>query len=183
MLSSFRYCRQTLSLSRGTAELDGKLYFYARQAPDAWELWSVHGTSVGPAGLENVRTAELLVVAERLYSVANQDLLGFELWSTSDSAQPPQLVIDLPSPGTDSSEAADFQVVGSRLFFTADDGRGRALWTSDLTRGNATRLWEFSQIENTLALDDQLYVVARDKHGQVFLGVTDGTLGHGARST
>jgi len=70
---------------------------------------------------------ELTPAKNRLYFVANDGNTGFELWSISDQGTELSLISDL-SPGNTGSSPEDLTVIGETLYFSADEGNGRALY-------------------------------------------------------
>ena len=65
---------------------------------------------------------------------------GTELYSTDGTAAGTGRVADI-NPGPGSSNPADFVTLGTKTFFTADDGtHGRELWVFDSVANTATRL-------------------------------------------
>ena len=70
---------------------------------------------------------ELTPAKNRLYFVANDGNTGFELWRISDQGTDLSLISDL-SPGNTGSSPEDLTVIGETLYFSADEGNGRALY-------------------------------------------------------
>jgi ELWxxDGT repeat protein len=99
------------------------------------QLWRTDGT---PAGTQLVKkigndraygvTSErLVIVGDELYFVAIDADGGRELWRSDGTAAGTLRALDLRA-GPPSSDPRDLLAVGGTLYFTADDGTGRALW-------------------------------------------------------
>ncbi|HZI10117.1 MAG TPA: ELWxxDGT repeat protein [Myxococcus sp.] len=125
----------------------------------------------------------LATVGGRLLLSATLDMHAHdaELWVSDGSMRGTRRLKDLRS-GMEGSEPGGFTVMGSRLFFTADDGiHGRELWVSDGTEGG-TRLVadlrsgaEGSYPEALTPIQGHLFFSAeRDGEGQE-AWVSDGT--------
>ncbi|MAV13247.1 MAG: hypothetical protein CL861_07340, partial [Cyanobium sp. MED843] len=60
---------------------------------------------------------------------ANDNTTGFELWQIDDEGKQQHLIADIRE-GSKSSSPEQLTVVGDRLYFTADAGNGRKLWST-----------------------------------------------------
>ena len=116
--------------------------FSATGASDGQELWQTFGSTgvrrvrdINPgAGGSNMRN--LTCCSGRLYFSANNGTSGNELWRASPGvfgAWTANLVKDIRK-GSASSSPQSFLCIGSRVYFTANDGvDGVELWRSDGT--------------------------------------------------
>jgi ELWxxDGT repeat protein len=137
------------------------LYFESDADGTSNALWMYNGTTAAPVqyipevgsapalGLispaDDVATpvdiqpgGNMAVVGNTLYFDFDDGVHGDELWKTDGTVAGTQLVKDINgvSGGDDSSSSPqNFEVLGSELLFTADDGlgAGRELWVSDGT--------------------------------------------------
>lgn len=106
------------------------MYFTADNGTNGYELWKFDGTTatlidinlVGPSFPES-----LVVFAGNLYFSANAaDGNGKELWKYNGTNA--TFVQDI-NPGANGSDLEEFTVIGSDLYFTANDGiNGKELW-------------------------------------------------------
>ena len=71
---------------------------------------------------------ELTKFKDDLVLVANDGISGFELWAVSDQGDNLRQIADL-SEGNTSSSPEELTVVDDRLYFTANTGSGRKLWS------------------------------------------------------
>ena len=84
-------------------------------------------------------TGEQVVFGGALYVVATDFDHGEELWKGDGTESGTTLFTDIRSNEL-SSSPANLTVVGSTLFFTADDGLGRTLWKTDGTPGGTVKV-------------------------------------------
>lgn len=159
--------------TEAAAYFDGEYYFVVAMASGRSSLWKSDGTASALV-LEN-SGGPLGAALGKLFLAAGPTYDGQELWRIESASSTPELVIDLPASKTEDSAPRDFLMVGSQLYFTADGGTGRSLWVSDGTPGNATRLIDLVQLNQTHVVDGRLYFVGVDYDGQTFLALTDGS--------
>ena len=136
--------------------IDGVLYFQARDLQGAEELWRSDGTRAGTKLIKDIypgsigsRPEGFVVHQGSIYFIArNED--GDELWTTDGTAAGTVQITDI-NPGSGDSlmrftRADDFWrpamiSVGQWLFFAADDGEsGFELWRSDGTEAGTKRV-------------------------------------------
>ena len=116
---------------------------------------------------------ELTNFKDDLVLVANDGLSGFELWTVTDQGEDPRQIADI-STGNTSSSPEELTVVGNHLYFTANDGTGRKLWSTTQDFGVPTLVNGAGTDPRQLtAIDDQLYFSARSELGRE-LWVADG---------
>ena len=72
---------------------------------------------------------ELTKFGNQLVLVANDGISGFELWAISAEGTNLRQISNLAD-GNTSSSPKELTVVGDRLYFTADAGSGRKLWST-----------------------------------------------------
>ncbi|MEC8687853.1 MAG: ELWxxDGT repeat protein [Cyanobacteriota bacterium] len=109
---------------------------------------------------------ELTAFGSNLIFVANDGIHGFELWKVDAEGNQLDLIADL-SPGNTSSSPEQLTVVGDRLYFTADTGSGRKLWstssqleTPSLVNGGG------DDPKHLTAIEDELYYSAKSELGR-----------------
>ncbi len=160
---------------------------------DGPDLWRANGT---PEGTSRWRTfivapmfyfsirglgIELGVAGGNLYFTANGGGTGLELWRTDGTDEGTLQLHDLPNVATDSSTPRDFVSTTTHVYFTADNGFGRQLFSAAGPNGPVTQLTPSmsglvgSQVEQLTPVGSLLYFVAVDENGR-YLGVSDGTL-------
>ena len=99
---------------------------------------------------------------------------GFELWQIDDEGNQQDLIADLRE-GSKGSSPEQLTVVGDRLYFTADTGNGRKLWSTSsrletpvLVNGGG------DDPKHLTAIEDKLFFSAKTELGRE-LWVADGT--------
>ena len=168
--------------------LGASLYFtidnFSGESP-ATELWKTDGTAqstvrvtrfsgLGLYGVRNFTPAGSL-----LYFTADTEA-GEELWKSDGTALGTVLVKDI-SAGASSSEPRNLTVVGSTLFFVADDGvSGHELWKTDGTEPGTVLVKDINEgysswPQSLTAIGSTLYFTASDAVSGRELWKTDGT--------
>ncbi|HAI75707.1 MAG TPA: hypothetical protein DCM08_05620, partial [Microscillaceae bacterium] len=182
----------------------GRNYFFANPCigPSCYGqvLFSTNGSSVDVVRIINPTPGSvsggknLTRVGSFLCFAASGGAAGEELWRSDGTTVGTQLVLDLntnfvPPANTLDSYPRDLTAVGSRLFFTANDGTtasSRQLWVYDPTAGTSpgvnprrvTTGLTFLDIQgssNNLIAKDGLCFFLADPGGGVALFSTDGT--------
>jgi len=135
----------------------------------------VHGRS----GALRSEQQSFVKVGPIVYFRARTQAHGLELWQSIGNAATTQLVKDI-FPGPGDANPGEFTVVGSRVFFAADDGQnGRELWVVD---SNGTHLVKdispgvsSSSPSSLAAFSGKLLFSAGDPSHGVELWISDGT--------
>jgi ELWxxDGT repeat protein len=179
--------------------IDGVLYFQARDLNGAEELWRSDGTRAGTKLVKDIypgsmgsRPEGFVVHQGSIYFIA-RDEDGDELWTTDGTAAGTVQITDI-NPGSGDSlmrftKADDFWrpamiSVGQWLYFAADDGEsGFELWRSDGTAAGTKRVKDIfrgpdSGIEapRFVAVGDTLFFFAMNNLNQgIELWKSDGT--------
>ena len=124
------------------------LYLSASDAPNGYELWKSDGTTSGTVMVKDINSGsdgsfpsggsvawEFTVVGNTLYFSADDGIHDDELWKSDGTASGTVMVKDIHSGNTGSSASWPdyFTVVGSTLYFQAEDGvNGLELWKSEI---------------------------------------------------
>ncbi|MFO0983034.1 MAG: ELWxxDGT repeat protein [Planctomycetota bacterium] len=105
------------------------------------ELWASDGTEAGTVlvkdilpGLVGSMPQGLVFtgVGQRVVFAAFDPISGMELWESDGTSAGTKLVRDLAA-GASSSNPKNIVVIGSSIFFSADDGSiGRELWAEQV---------------------------------------------------
>ncbi|MES2739043.1 MAG: putative Ig domain-containing protein [Verrucomicrobiota bacterium] len=133
----------------------GGYFYFVGDGPEGIELRRTDGsgTELGTTVVSDIvpgsessspRALKAMTVGgtEYLYFAANQiNVTGRELWRTEPQSNTTQIVRDIVD-GVNSSGVNNLIVLGSSLFFTANDGQGVELWRSNGNVGaaNTTRV-------------------------------------------
>ena len=132
-------------------------YFSADDGSSGYELWA-HDTSTSStwrvadinSGSGNANPgyfAGFTAMGTRLYFDADDGSSGIELWAHDTSNSSTWQVADINSGSGDAKPGnfAGFTVMGTRVFFDADDGsNGRELWALDSTNGSTWRVTDIN---------------------------------------
>jgi ELWxxDGT repeat protein len=132
---------EDLSCPSPLVELNGAVYFFARDFTHGTELWRSDGTAAGTVlvadmapGLDAVvtDTSALTAAGGRLWFQGYTQAEGRELWTSDGTAAGTTLFADI-APGPYSSRPDQFRSDGRRLYLFADDGvHGTEPWALDL---------------------------------------------------
>ena len=117
---------------------------------------------------------ELTKFGNQLVLVANDGISGFELWAISAEGTNLRQISNLAN-GNTSSSPKELTVVGDRLYFTADAGSGRKLWSTSLQLETPVLVNGAGEDPKHLtAIAGKLYFSATSELGRE-LWVADGT--------
>jgi ELWxxDGT repeat protein len=111
-----------------------RLFFYAKEpGGSAVRLWTVSGTAGPvPVAFDELVPSQPTRAGGLEFFSAGEPEHGRELWVTDAPESEPRLVLDI-YPGPADSNPADFSEVPGGVVFTACNGDGCRLWTSDGT--------------------------------------------------
>jgi ELWxxDGT repeat protein len=164
----------------------GNLLFFTAIVPNTGEeLWKSDGTAGGTLLVKDIRPgvggsypANLTALGSTLFFTANDGTKGNELWKSDGTATGTVLVKDINSGADDAiapsgvGAASNLAVMGSAVYFAADDGtHGGELWKSD---GTATGTMLVKDI-NTSTSSDPLELTVMGN--RLYFSATNGTSG------
>jgi ELWxxDGT repeat protein len=135
-----------------------RIYFDADDGSSGYELWAHETTNSstwqvadiwsGPGHGTPGHYAGITVVGTRLYFDADDGSSGVELWAheTTNSSTWPVTDINSGTGDSDPSRYGGVTVVGTRLYFDADDGSsGHELWAHETTNSST---WQVADIRS-----------------------------------
>lgn len=161
----------------GMTVLGGFLYFSADDGTAGTELWRSDGTGIGTALFTDIEAGaagsdpqSFTRAGTHLFFTATTSTDGRELWAT-DGVTTTQLA-DI-NPGGDS-DPVDLVEMGGQLYFFADDGVNRGLWTSDGTP-SGTMLVTLSNGSGLVHNSSALFFVSSDGGNGSEPWTSDGT--------
>jgi ELWxxDGT repeat protein len=171
---------------RRLTDVGGTLYFRARDPSHGWELWKSDGTGPGTLLVKDIRPgtgdssfSNFAAIGSTLYFAAGPcttiDCDPNSLWSSDGTEAGTALVKRFPR------QAQLLKVVGTTLYFSADDGvHGLELWKSDGTEAGTVMVKDIipgefgSQPNGLAALGGALYFAASGSSNNT-LWRSDGT--------
>jgi ELWxxDGT repeat protein len=124
--------------------VNGTLFFESNSAASGMELWKSDGTLTGTVRVSNIApslgiplpygTTPIAVSScASLLFAASDGVSGIELWQSNGLPHGTFQIQDI-APGSSSSVPTGLTVVGSRIFFAANDNQhGRELWAMPLS--------------------------------------------------
>ncbi len=171
---------------------NGSLYFRANDGIHGYELWKSNGTEAGTVMVKDINPTAasnpnwLTAYNGSLYFTANDGTHGQELWRSDGipeaSGGTTQMVKDINTAGTASSDPYGPIVFNSILYFGATDGtRGYELWKSDGTEAGTDIVKDINTGSGSgspydlVALGTSLYFEATDGTSGNELWKSDGT--------
>ncbi len=170
-------------------------YFTKSSLTTGIELWKTDGTEAGTSmvkdivpGLGSSQPTNLINFNGTLFFRANDGASGFELWKSDGTVSGTAMVKDI-APGTASALTQTISttdrpmaVVGSQLFFIADDGTsGVELWKTDGTTAGTVQVKDLvvgsgsSNPSWLTNISNSLYYAATDSAAGRELFRSDGT--------
>jgi ELWxxDGT repeat protein len=173
---------------QGLTVFNNELFFQATEANTGAELWKFNGTTVSQVldinsfGTNGSSPSQFEAVGTLLFFVAYDGSHGYEIWKTDGTPGGTLLVKDInpstsstPDPSTDPRELVAFN---GQLFFTANDGSGRALWKTNGTDAGTVVVKQFEAgvIPQRLTVSNNvLFLRAGDAQAGLELWKSDGS--------
>jgi ELWxxDGT repeat protein len=176
----------------GLVNAGGRLFFASWTKAAGKELWTSDGTpdgttlaadiAPGPAWSSPLR---LTAVGTSVFFAADDGSHGLELWRSNGTPSGTRLVADIVPGSLAGLERISFEMsqVGTRVFFTADDGTsGMELWATDGTPEGTYIVEDLrpgiasgSFPHELTPVDGRLFFSAEDRALRRRLWVSDGT--------
>jgi ELWxxDGT repeat protein len=176
--------------------VNGIVYFAASDENEDRELWRSNGTAEGTYRVKDILPGSghddssvptnLMNVNGTLFFTA-RGVDGRELWTSDGTEGGTVQVMDI-WPGATESYISGMTVVGSTLYFTANDGpdpitgnHGNELWKSDGTEAGTVMVKDIapgpasSNPQGGVAMNGILYFIAKDPAGGYDLWRSDGS--------
>ena len=179
------------AVGTGTSAL---LYFSANDGVHGQELWQSDGTDAGthivmdinPTGTGNSNAAgsfpdSLTTIGSTVFFSANDGVNGIELWKsyfdTTNNTNITSMVKDIYLGGM--GQPSNFCVVGSTLYFSANDGiNGNELWQSDGSTANTTMVADIYTGNNNSGYANSSYPAHLTAVGNtLYFSANDGSTG------
>ena len=176
--------------SHSLTNVNGVLFFAARDGSSGVELWRTDGTSAGTTLVKDIYPGELGSTPQNLASVdgvlyflANDGVHGTELWKSDGTEAGTVLVKDF-TPGADGSALFGIAGLNSAIVFVASDGvNGLSIWRSDGTEAGTYLLKNVAPAPSSDDVNRRTFAEANGKlffpasgpDGDIELWATDGT--------
>ena len=183
------------SYPRAFAVMNGEVYFHASDVASSSSLWRTDGTTSGTVMVKKweypTTNYDYYFTPDRMMSADNKlyflhtDSLGAELWESDGTGTGTFMVKDIyPGPSSAFNFYPFFTVIGTKIYFVANDGSGQGfcLWGSDGTSAG-TQMIKFnylptasSGIKNLVSLNNTLYFSTSNVYEpETILWRSDGT--------
>ncbi len=165
-------------------EMNGKMYFSARNAYNMDELWSTDGTQQGTSMVKDINPngsagiGNIVKVGNRiLFMAADNNNNDYDLWSSDGTEGGTEKVLELGQNSNIALNPENISAMGNRLLFCTS----RSLLVTDGTAGGTDSLLSISayvqQGFGYCELNNKVYFILPNSNGKQELWRTDGTGG------
>lgn len=150
---------------RNLININGTLYFAAKDSSHGIELWKSNGTAAGTVMVKDIfpgssssAPSSFTNVNGVLFFAANNGKNGIELWKSDGTFSGTTLVKDI-YPGSGSSSPAYLVNLNGQLYFSANDSiHSTELWRSDGTIGGTSLVKDINLESNDVGLYNKLVI-------------------------
>lgn len=162
-------------------ELNGKLYFIARDRFDNDELWSTDGTQAGTAQVKDINPAgssqigNLVKVGNRLmFMAADNNNWDFDIWSTDGTTAGTVKIADINQSWNNTLAPENIATFGNRMIFCSPT---QLMITDGTVAGTDSimSITTYSQGYGYCELNSKVYFILNNNMGQSEIWRTDGT--------
>ncbi len=162
-------------------ELNGKLYFLARDRFDNDELWSTDGTQAGTSQVKDINPAgssqigNLVKVGNRLlFMAADNNNWNFDVWSTDGTTAGTIKIAEINQSWNNTLAPENIATFGNRMIFCSPT----QLMITDGTVAGTDSIYPitaYSQGYGYCELNNKVYFILNNSIGQSEIWRTDGT--------
>jgi ELWxxDGT repeat protein len=130
-----------------TSDLNGWIYYTARQSTTGRELWKSNGTAIGTSRVKDIKRGNvnsninvIVYLGPHLYFNADDGINGQALWTTNGTPQGTLMVKDLAEGTGNDGIILDLKRLWGKLYFITENAGDYDLFVSDGTTA-ATNLF------------------------------------------
>jgi ELWxxDGT repeat protein len=164
--------------------LGSYLYFQGTDATNGSELWRTNGTPLGTKLVRNINPNgnsdpnHFAALNGVLYFSANDGTHGIELWRSNGTAAGTYMVKDArtaDTEGTGLDDISHIAAVDNQIYFFSLDGSAQpAIWKSDGTSANTSKVVNVPTLSQFMVSNSRMYFTSYT-HPFYYLWKSDGT--------